>query len=66
VLVLRPRFADRPGALRLPGRATIPLCALIVSLLLLSSAGVQNLAAAALALVVGAVIYALRRKDVRA
>ncbi len=62
VLVLRPRYSGRPGALRLPGRNTIPVCALLVSLLLLSSAGWQNLAAAVAALAAGAVIYAFRRK----
>jgi APA family basic amino acid/polyamine antiporter len=48
--------------LRLPGRNTIPVCALLVSLTLLSAAGWKNLAAAAAALAVGAVIYAFRRK----
>jgi APA family basic amino acid/polyamine antiporter len=62
VLVLRPRYSNRPNALRLPGRNAIPVCALLVSLTLLSSAGWKNLAAAAAALAVGAVIYALRRK----
>ncbi len=66
VLVLRPRYSGRPGALRLPGRNTIPVCALLVSLLLLSSAGWQNLAAATAALAAGAVIYAFRRKENRA
>jgi len=66
VLALRPRFASRPGTLRLPGRATIPVSALLVSLVLLSSAGWQNLAAAAVALAVGAVIFAFRRQGVPA
>jgi amino acid transporter len=62
VLVLRPRFFGRPGVLTLPGRNAIPVCALLVSLTLLSAAGWKNLAAAAAALAVGAVIYALRRR----
>jgi APA family basic amino acid/polyamine antiporter len=63
VLVLRPRFFGRPGVLVLPGRNTIPVCALLVALTLLSAAGWKNLAAAAAALAVGAVIYALRRRN---
>lgn len=62
LLVLRRRFADRTDALRLPGGPLIPVGALLVSLTLLASAGWQNLAAAAAALAVGAVIYALRRR----
>jgi amino acid transporter len=66
VLVLRPRFSGRPNALRLPGRNAIPVCALLVSLTLLSAAGWKNLAAAGAALAAGAVIYAFRRKTSRA
>jgi amino acid transporter len=62
VMVLRPRYFGRPGVLVLPGRNTIPVCALLVSLVLLSSAGWQNLVAAAVALAAGAVIYGFRRK----
>ncbi|MGQ0585657.1 MAG: APC family permease [Gammaproteobacteria bacterium] len=62
LLVLRRRFADRADALRLPGGPLIPLGALVVSLTLLASAGWKNLAAAAAALALGAVIYAFRRK----
>jgi len=65
LLVLRQRFADRADALHLPGGSLVPLGALAVSLTLLSSAGWQNLAAAAVALAAGAAIYALRRKDAR-
>jgi amino acid transporter len=61
VLVLRPRLSGRPGALVLPGRNTIPVCALLVSLTLLSAAGWKNLVAAGVALLVGAGIYGLRR-----
>ena len=61
VLVLRRRFGDRPGALRLPGGPAIPIAALLVSLGLLASASLANLAAAAVALAVGAAIYFLQR-----
>lgn len=62
LLLLRRRFAERTDALRLPGGPVIPVGALVVSLTLLSAAGWKNLAAAAAALAVGALIYALRRR----
>jgi len=62
VLVLRHRHGDREGALRLPGGVLIPVAAIVLSLALLASAQVANLIAAAIALVVGAVVYALRRR----
>jgi amino acid transporter len=62
VLVLRHRHGDREGALRLPGGMLIPVAAIVLSLALLASAQVANLIAAAIALVVGAVVYALRRR----
>jgi len=62
VLVLRHRHGDREGALRLPGGPLIPLTAIVLSLALLASAQVANLIAAAIALVIGAVVYALRRR----
>jgi len=62
VLVLRHRHGDREGALRLPGGALIPMAAIALSLALLASAQVANLVAAAIALAIGAVVYALRRK----
>ncbi|WP_342316841.1 APC family permease [Lysobacter sp. FW306-1B-D06B] len=61
VLVLRHRHGDRDGALRLPGGPLIPLAAIALSIGLLASAQVANLIAAAIALVIGAVIYRLRR-----
>jgi amino acid transporter len=60
VPILR-RHAARPGALRLPGGATIPLLALLLSLAFLASAEPRNLLAGALALAAGAVLYKLRR-----
>jgi amino acid transporter len=61
VPVLRKRFGHRPGALRLPGGPVIPVAALLVSLTFLSSTSRENLAAGGIALVIGAVIYRLRR-----
>ncbi|HEX6589194.1 MAG TPA: APC family permease [Longimicrobiales bacterium] len=54
--------ATRGGGFRLPGGPIIPILALLVSLAFLSSAEMKNLIAGAIALVVGAVIYALRRR----
>ncbi|MBI4520120.1 MAG: amino acid permease [Gemmatimonadetes bacterium] len=66
VPVLRRRFRDRAVAYRLPGGATIPVAALVVSLVLLSSAETRNLIAGAIALVVGAVLYRFREPARRA
>ena len=63
VPVLRKRFGHRPGALRLPGGPAIPVAALLVSLTFLSSTTRGNLVAGAFALVIGAVIYQLRRRS---
>ena len=62
VLVLRHRHGDRDGALRLPGGALIPVAAIVLSLALLASAQIANLIAAAIALAIGAVVCALRRR----
>lgn len=62
VLVLRHKHGDREGALRLPGGPLIPVAAIALSLALLASAQVANLVAAAIALVIGAVVYAFRRR----
>ena len=59
--VLRKRFADRPGAWRLPGGPAIPAAALLLCLVLLASTTIANLAAGAVALVAGALIYLSRR-----
>lgn len=63
VLVLARRYRDRPGALRLPGGPLIPLAALLLAFALLLSASWQNLAAAGVALLVGALFYRFPRKD---
>ena len=57
VLKLRRRFAGQPNAIELPGGPLIPIGALLLSLGLMASASWLNLAAAALALLVGAAIY---------
>ncbi|KLD76693.1 amino acid permease [Xanthomonas hyacinthi] len=62
VLVLARRYGDRPGALLLPGGPLIPLAALLLALALLLSASWQNLAAAGVALLVGALFYRFPRK----
>jgi basic amino acid/polyamine antiporter, APA family len=56
------RRADLPAAgFRLPGGPTIPILASLVTLGLAASAGARNLIAAAIALAVGAALYAVRR-----
>ena len=62
VPVLRKRLTERQGALELPGGVAIPLLALALSLAFLASANWRNLAAGTIALAVGGVIYALRRR----
>lgn len=62
VPILRRRFSDRAGALRLPGGATIPAAALLVSLMFLASAETRNLVSGAIALIAGAVVFKLRRR----
>ena len=62
VLVLRKRHGHRDSALRLPGGPTIPVAATLLSLGLLASAGLANLAAAAVALVIGGLIYRFWRR----
>lgn len=61
VIVLQRRFADRTDVLKLPGGPLIPVLAILLSLGLLASATWQNLAAGAIALGVGAVLYRFRR-----
>lgn len=61
VLVLRHRHGNREGALRLPGGPAIPVAAIALSLGLLASASAANLAAAGVALVLGALIHRFRR-----
>lgn len=62
VPILRKRFGDRPGAIRLPGGVAIPIAALLLSFAFLASASWRNLLAGAVALLVGAVIYRFQRQ----
>jgi len=62
VLVLRRRHGDRDGALHLPGGPLIPIAATLLSIGLLASATMWNLVAGAIALVLGAVVFAFRRR----
>ncbi len=62
VPVLRKRFRDRTDAVRLPGGPIIPILALLLCLVFLSSTTRYNLIAGAIALVVGVVIYQFRRE----
>ncbi len=64
VMVLRRTHGQREGALRLPGGNVIPVLAALLAVGLLASASVHNLAAGAIALLVGAAIYALRRRPI--
>lgn len=59
--ILRKRFSDRPGAIRLPGGYAIPVAALGLCLVFLVSATLANLGAGVVALLTGAVIYRVRR-----
>lgn len=60
VPILRKRFGDRPDAVRLPAGPLIPILALLLCAVFLSSAQVGNLLAGLVALVIGAVIYQFR------
>jgi amino acid transporter len=51
-----------PGAVRLPGGPVIPIAAALLCVVFAASANMRNLIAGAIALAVGGVIYALRRK----
>lgn len=62
VLVLARREPERADVLRLPGGPLIPLSAIVLSLGLLASATIENLAMGAAAVLVGSVIYAFRRE----
>ncbi len=61
VPVLRRKLAGRAGEFRLPGGPLIPVAAALLSIGLAASAEASNLLAAGIALLVGLVIYKLRR-----
>lgn len=51
-----------PGAVRLPGGPVIPIAAALLCIAFAASANLKNLVAGAIALVVGGLIYTLRRQ----
>lgn len=61
VLVLARRASPDANVLRLPGGPVIPVLAILLSLGLLASATLANLAMGAAAILVGAIIYRFRR-----
>lgn len=63
--VLCKRHRHRQGAMHLPGGPAIPIAATLLSLALLASAGIRNLVAGAVALLIGVVIYRCRRPPAR-
>jgi amino acid transporter len=62
VPVLRRKYPDAPGVIRIPGGPLIPLAAIGITLGLAASATPRNLIAAAIALAVGLVLYVTRRE----
>ena len=62
---LRRKFPRTPKTLALPGGASIPVAALLLSLGLLASASAWNLIAGAIALAVGALLYRTRTTATR-
>lgn len=64
VPVLRRKFGNEPGAVRLPGGPAIPIAACLLCIVFAASAEPANLIAGAAAIGVGLVIYLLRRKSV--
>jgi amino acid transporter len=65
VPVLRRKLAHAPTAWRIPGGPVVPVAAVLISLGLAASARLSNLIAAAVALGLGALLYALRRTPPR-
>jgi amino acid transporter len=64
VPVLRRKFPRTESTVRLPGGPLIPIAALALCIVFLLSATVWNLVAGAIALVVGLLLYAFRRRPV--
>jgi amino acid transporter len=60
VPILRRKMPGSPRTIRLPGGMAIPVAALVVCLVFLSSATSKNLIAGAVALVAGAILYGFR------
>jgi APA family basic amino acid/polyamine antiporter len=64
VLVLRRKYPDLPGRVRIPGGPVIPVAALLLCVAFAASAEPRNLIAGAIAIVVGYLLYLVRRKPV--
>lgn len=64
VLVLRRKYPDVPGRVRIPGGPVIPVAALLLCVAFAASAETSNLIAGAIAIVVGYLLYLIRRKPV--
>jgi amino acid transporter len=65
VLVLRRKYPDVPGRVRIPGGPVIPVAALLLCVAFAASAEPRNLIAGAIAIVVGYLLYLVRRKPVQ-
>ena len=63
VPVLRRKLPTTPRTFRVPGGATVPIAALLVCLVFLSAAERRQLIAGLVACLVGALIYAARRRS---
>ena len=63
VPVLRRKFPDAPGAIRIPGGWLIPIASALLCVVLAASAEPRNLIAGAIALVIGFVIAKLKRRE---
>jgi len=63
LLVLQKRFAAAPDALHLPGGMLLPIMGLALSLCFVAATSWKNLLAAAVALVLGVLIYHYRRSS---
>lgn len=66
VPVLRRKFPNAPGAVRIPGGPVIPILAAVLCIILAASATPKNLIAGAIAIVVGFILWLLRRRVVPA
>ncbi|HWM90170.1 MAG TPA: APC family permease [Thermoanaerobaculia bacterium] len=62
VLKLRRKFPDAPNVMRTPGGPVIPIAALFLCLAFAASAETRDLIAGAIALVVGFLLYLIRRQ----
>ena len=61
VPMLRRKFPDAPGVVRIPGGPVIPIVAALLCVVLAASATPKNLIAGAIAIVIGLVLWMVRR-----